>query len=219
MKKSTLTLIAATTLALGLSACGSDPMTTAEKMADAEASATEAADSQSDREKPLPTPSETQEAGPYEIGDTVEYDDGLELTAQIVDTVSVSDVASTTCSVGSPVTVIELTVTNNTGTSINPWEDFSEDLRAQYTDGSNYVVAADDVFDSADYNGGYELSGGQNFATIRTGQTGSDFYGFCTDDMLEDTLWLSIDPSPWAASAGENREPVEWTNETSGDQA
>lgn len=212
MKKNALAVIAASTLALGLSACAEGPLSVTEKMASEEQEVGAAESAQSERERPEPEPTTEEPSPVLAIGDTASYDDGLEITAEIVDTTQVSEVASTTCYVGDDVTVVELTVTNGTMVPINPWEDFSEDLRAQYTDDQNYVVAADDVFDSADYNGGWELSGGQNFATIRPGQTGSDVYGFCTEGMEPETLWLTVDPSLWA-EAGDGREPIEWTNE------
>lgn len=209
MNRKTLALAAlAASSALALSACGTD--TYVEELKSA-------------AEDPAPVPEETPEAdaepaeatiGEQEspllaFGEAAVYDDGLEVTADVVATVAVSDVASTTCEVGDPVTVVELTVVNGTDARINPWEDFLGSLEAEYVNSTGYAVTADGVFDTAGYGHDYELSGGQDFATLRPGQTGSDVYGFCVEDMEPGSLYLSLDPTTFDEPG--YKDLVEWT--------
>ena len=145
------------------------------------------------------------------FGEAATFDDGLEVTADVIDTVAVSEVASTMCAEGDPVAVVELTVVNGTSARINPWEDFMGSLNAEYVDSTGFAVTADGVFDAPGYGHDYDLSGGQNFATLRPGQTGSDLYGFCTVDMEEGSLYLSIDPTTYDEPG--YKDLVEWTED------
>ena len=145
------------------------------------------------------------------FGEAATFDDGLEVVADVIDTVQVSEVASTDCAVGDPVAVVELTVVNGTDARINPWEDFMGSLNAEYVDSSGYAVTADGVFDAPGYGHDYDLSGGQNFATLRPGQTGSDVYGFCTVDMEAGSLYLSLDPTTYEEPG--YKDLVEWTED------
>ena len=145
------------------------------------------------------------------FGEAAQFDDGLEVTADVIDTVQVSEVASTDCAIGDPVAVVELTVVNGTSARINPWEDFMGSLAAEYVDSTGYAVTADGVFDAPGYGHDYDLSGGQNFATLRPGQTGSDVYGFCTVDMEDGSLYLSLDPTTYEEPG--YKDLVEWTED------
>ena len=145
------------------------------------------------------------------FGEAATFDDGLEVSADVIDTVAVSEVASTMCAVGDPLTVVELTVVNGTSARINPWEDFMGGLNAEYVDSTGYAVTADSVFDSPGYGHDYDLSGGQNFATLRPGQTGSDLYGFCTVDMEDGSLYLSLDATTYDEPG--YKDLVEWTED------
>lgn len=145
------------------------------------------------------------------FGEAATFDDGLEVVADVIDTVQVSEVASTICAIGDPVAVVELTVVNGTDARINPWEDFLGSLEAEYVDSTGYAVTADGVFDTAGYGHDYELSGGQDFATLRPGQTGSDVYGFCVEDMEPGTLYLSLDPTTFDEPG--YKDLVEWTED------
>lgn len=145
------------------------------------------------------------------FGEAATFDDGLEVTADVIDTVQVSEVASTECAIGDPVAVVELTVVNGTSARINPWEDFMGSLGAEYVDSTGYAVTADGVFDAPGYGHDYDLSGGQNFATLRPGQTGSDVYGFCTVDMEAGSLYLYLDPTTYEEPG--YKDLVEWTED------
>ena len=221
MNRKTFTLAAAVAAAaLTLSACGTASYV--EDVADAPESAAaeqpdtdtqDGADSAAETDvQPADAAIEETESPLLAFGDAATYADGLVVAADVVDTVAMSEVASSTaCVTGDPVTVVELTVTNGTDGRIMPWEDFMGSLNAEYVDSSGYAVAADGVFDAPGYGHEYDLSGGQNFATLRPGQTGSDLYGFCTVDMEAGSLYLSIDPTTYDEPG--YKDLAEWTED------
>lgn len=212
MNRKTLALAALAGSALALTACGADPYV--EEVATAAEDATSAAPADADVEETTePDTSDYGDAASplLAFGDSATFDDGLEVAADVIDTVKVSEVASTICAVGDPVAVVELTVVNGTDARINPWEDFLGSLEAEYVDSTGYAVTADGVFDTAGYGHDYELSGGQDFATLRPGQTGSDVYGFCVEDMEPGSLYLSLDPTTYDEPG--YKDLVEWTED------
>lgn len=221
MNRKTFTLAAAVAAtALTLSACGTDAYV--EELADAAENASEAqpetetqeaaADAAETDVQPADAAIEETESPLLAFGDAATYDDGLVVSADVVETVSMSEVASSTmCVTGDPVTIVELTVENGTDARINPWEDFMGSLNAEYVDSSGYAVASDSVFDAPGYGHDYDLSGGQNFATLRPGQTGSDLYGFCTVDMEDGSLYLSLDPTTYDEPG--YKDLAEWTED------
>lgn len=214
MNRTTLALtVLAASSALTLSACGTDPYVETLTAADEAPAVEETTEAPPEEETEPADASLTDTGSPLlAFGDSATYDDGLEVSVDVTAETTLSDVGSTdSCTVGDPVTVVELTVTNGTNARINPWEDFMGSLNAEYVDSTGYAVMAQDVFDAADYNGGYDLSGGQNFATLRPGQTGSDLYGFCTVDMEDGSLYLSIDPTTYEEPG--YKALAEWTED------
>lgn len=197
-------------LALSASAC-SIPMVPETVDPPAEAVETAAAESDAVEEFGADPMEESGgwESPVFRLGDRVEYEDGLALTADVVAETVVSEVGSSDCVQGEPVVVVELTVENGTSYTVNPYDDFMGSLFMEYEDADGYAVSASKVFDNAQYNGGYELSAGQEFATLRPGQTGKDLYGFCVSDMAEGSMYLSVDPTLYEEP--EYRDPAVWT--------